>query len=543
MYTISLLETNRPQDVEAAARWRGAGATREHLPLLLLATLLVGVVAFRAPAVFDDRTWYDETAVLLQSRAIHLSPWPATFKRADVMPDLSPGDVLSFVRVGPYPPGVPMLVYLFGHTDNPVRSLRWLVFFAGLALVALSYAVARSAGDGWLALVAATYVASSTVLTHASQQIKWTALAPLGALLAAFLVLRSPVGEADVEPPPRRVRVRWAYILTLAVLLHTHYFCLWVIAGHLLYALVWERPRIVRTIRELAVALVCVMPWYAFALLAQLAFVRRHFQILAHRAVDAWNAPITVGSAARALGYDALVGIGVQPSSYPGRYLALLLLPAIGGLTLALRSRRPERRRLALLASACLGVAALAHTVYAAKVGNVVPLQPAYLSPWMPLTMIAVVIGVTELRQRWLRMVTVLLLVGASTVTVLMNPRFPAIVESNLPRDYAALCEAATAPASPDAALVHVSDFQAKLLNLGCRLDAHQAIGDAGMRALPASAGRALVVMPAGGAFDVPRGWRASGHARQVANVMLAEYERDPAFHADADHRAWSAAP
>src|SRR5439155_14888700 len=52
---------------------------------LLLAFAVAVAVCERAPALFDDRSWFDETYVFLESMGISFSePWPSRYVRADL---------------------------------------------------------------------------------------------------------------------------------------------------------------------------------------------------------------------------------------------------------------------------------------------------------------------------------------------------------------------------------------------------------------------------------------------------------------------------
>ena len=374
------------------------------LPLVLLAALLVVVAVFRSPILFDDRTWYDENAVLLQGHAIYPVEWPPVFRQQDIYSDPSLGDVLIRVKSGAYPPAMPTLIFFLSKTTNPVRTLRRLLFALGLLLLVITYSTARVAGDRWFALLATAYVASSTLLTHSSQQIKWISIAPMISLFAASLVLHSSSESGK--------RVRPAYILAITLLLHVHYFCLWVIPGHLLYALVFDRQQLISRIKELSIALAAATPWYVCALPTQLDFVRRHFDNVAQLEVTAWNIPMSLVAALRRLGYDFATAAGVLPLPLKGRYLVPILLIIVWCLAKAVTSPMQGRRKLSFLAVACAGSAAAAQTLYALKEGNVVPLQPIYLSPWFPLLMIAILAGAAEIGSRSLRMIVVGTIMG-----------------------------------------------------------------------------------------------------------------------------------
>lgn len=458
------------------------------VPLCALAGLVAVVAVFRSPILGDERVWYDEFAVLLDGHAIpHARPWPMTFRRAELYSEPSLASVLrNLARHDAYPPVVPIAVFLGRGASNPIGALRGLHFVLGLMLLPAAYWAARPAGGPWLALLAAAYVATSTHLTHASQQIKWIAVAPVLSTTAACLLLR-------LKARPRWW-VRIAYILCIATLLHVHYFCVWVLAGHLLYVALAARDRLRSQIVDFAASVSLAMPWYATALPTQLRYVGAHFAAVADRAVDAWNAPFGLQVMLRALGYDLLVGVGLLPLPLRGRFLAPLLLLALLLVLGALRSPVTERRRLAWLGVCCLVTGAGGQVVYAARVGNVVPLQALYLCAWYPLLMVAVVVGAAEVRRSSLRVLAVAALVGGSLSTLMLSPIADVIQESHAPSSYSALCREILAVAGTGTGVVFREDMEAKLVNLSCPIAAEQAIGWRGAEALPDSIHRAAVV-------------------------------------------------
>jgi hypothetical protein len=507
-------------DDASGTRRAGLVRRRDLWPVAALVVVLLAAAWCRAPILTDDRTWDDENAVIRQANALYAVSLPPVFRSSDVRRDPSFTDMLRSVRSGAYPPALAATVYLFRGTASPIRSLRLLLFALGLALLVVGYAVSRTAGDPWLAVLATVYLAGSTVLTHSSQQIKWNAVAPLLALAAAWWMLR--------ERPSDLPRVRPAYVAIVALLLHVHYFCIWIVPGHLLWVVLTDRPKLRRAAIEAALALALAAPWYLVALPRQLGFVRGHFDAVAHRAIDAWNAPLGVVSAGRALGYDLLVGFGGLPSPFEGRYFAPLLLIAAAGIVLALRSRAPGRFRLAMLALTCFGMAAAGQTLYAARVGNVVPLQPHYLSPWYPHLMIGAVVGLAEIGARLWRLLAAALLIGTSIATLASEPIVDGVIESPLPRDYRSLCASARSRVdSSEIALVHPSESEAVLLNLSCVLDGWQGVGSMGMRQLPTTVQTAIVLDRCdGGPVRAEGDWRPLGDGDCAGDIRFTEYRR-----------------
>src|SRR3990172_11794793 len=125
-----------------------SGKSITRLPYFFLAVFLVVVAVFRSPILFDDRTWYDEEAVILQGHGISTVAWPSPFRRAEVYLDPTFSAVLAAVRTGAYPPAMPATVFLFRGTSEPVRYLRSFLFTLGLTLLVVTFVTARSAGGG-----------------------------------------------------------------------------------------------------------------------------------------------------------------------------------------------------------------------------------------------------------------------------------------------------------------------------------------------------------------------------------------------------------
>jgi hypothetical protein len=244
--------------------------------------------------------------------------------------------------------------------------------------------------------------------------------------------------------------------------------------------------------------------------------------------VDAWNTPIGVTSGIRALGYDLLQGLGFLPSPIPGRYLAPMLLLAFAGLVRAVTSPLDGLRRVGSLAIWCTGCGIIAQTLYAARVGTMVPLQPHYLSPWFPLLMIAVIAGGSEMGSATARVTIVGSLVGLSIATVAVTPVVDWIEESELPRRYEELCGALSTYAAADDAVVFSSDLHAKLVNINCPIETWQAIGEEGMQKLPKEVRTATFVDACRGSAMTPAsGWAAlSEPGACLGNVSLTRLRR-----------------
>ncbi len=159
------------------------------------------------------------------------------------------------------PPGYPVLLAalysLFG--IDPVAG-RVLQVILGVAVVALTAAVARRLFDARVALLAASLAALNPFLTFIS-----------GYLLTENLYLVLVLAALCVAPDPRRFMERparamgSAALLALATLARPTGLPLleWVLVAALLLAAVPWRVRAVRLTAAVAVAVLLVLPWYA----------------------------------------------------------------------------------------------------------------------------------------------------------------------------------------------------------------------------------------------------------------------------------------
>jgi hypothetical protein len=197
------------------------------------------------------------------------------------------------------------------------------------------------------------------MLTSTGQELKWYALAPLLATLATFLLI--DLGAHD--------RVRWAaYVLSLLLLVETHYFCIWIVPAHALFAW-WCRPEL-----------------------------RRRFAV----AYGAWMQPATPKPIAASHLYTRLAMIGGEPSPVRARYR----IPVAGGVLWLLWrgwfAADPRRRDFVRAGAGTFAVALVAQTVYALHLGQTVPMTATSIAPWCPLVMIATMLGALELKSaRW----------------------------------------------------------------------------------------------------------------------------------------------
>src|SRR5882762_4785581 len=192
------------------------------LPGLLLAFALASALWQRAPALYDDRSWFDEIYVFLESMGISFAePWPARYVHAELNVSPSLGNVFHHLaHDDAYPPFVHLVTWSFHGAPHPLLAARAFFVLCGLALIGVVYFFGRRLVGPDAAAVLAAYVALSPMLTTTGQELKWYALAPLLATLATFLLIGLGPGG----------RGRWAgYVACLLLLVETHYFCVWIL--------------------------------------------------------------------------------------------------------------------------------------------------------------------------------------------------------------------------------------------------------------------------------------------------------------------------
>ena len=434
----------------------GTRAVFGGLGLLLALTL---AVAQRSPAVWDDRSWYDETYVFLEGMGIaYLEPWPGQFVRSNL--DLSPGlgRVLhNLAHHDAYPPLVDLMVWSLRTTPHPLLALRGVFVALGLVLIAVAYRyggrLIGTAGAACLAL----YLACSPMLTATGQELKWYAVAPLLAMLATVMLLQLERGRA----------LRWSlYALTVFLLLNLHYFCLWLLPAHALF--VWRfRPELRRPFAvALAAIVLALAPWAAWGLPRQLPYLRWHFEtFLASLPYNSWYQPSTPRSLAGSWLYTFLAAIGWQPSPLRARYL--LPVAGLAGWLLfrAARSADRVRREMALVSLATFGIALVGLTLYSMRLGQTTPLTSTYFTPWCPLLMVSLMIGVFEMERAGTRWSLAVLFVGGAAVNLVFLGPPRRTLDPDPLSHYVPLARALSEPSLASSAIVFRYDRDAKMVN------------------------------------------------------------------------------
>jgi 4-amino-4-deoxy-L-arabinose transferase-like glycosyltransferase len=290
-----------------------AGDLSAHWPL---APLLALAGALRFATLDRQSLWYDEAVT-----AVHV-----------LHPSL--GSTLSAVV---HVENTPPLYYVvaWGWTrvlGSGVFGLRSLSAVAGVATVAVAWAIGRELGSRRAAVVLAAIVATNPLFVWYSQEARAYELLVLLASLAFLFFLRA------LAAPTRRNLAAWALCSVLA--LATHYFALFLIAPEaalLLRGRLRER-RVLAAVGATGATVLALLP----LILAQ-----------GGRGTS-WIANWTLGGRLEAVAQYYLLGESGRPL---GRAVLLLAaLPILAALLLAPRLTRRERAGAAL----CAGVGTFA---------------------------------------------------------------------------------------------------------------------------------------------------------------------------------------
>ncbi len=483
---------------------------------LIAIALAIGVF-LRVPALLDDRTWFDEDAVILAGHGIAwFRPWPQVFHRNELQIHPTVQGVLTTLACcDAYPPLVSLTVYAVHVAPNPILATRAVYFSFGLAVPLIVFFAIRSLVGSRRALLVAAYVTLSPLLTVTGQLIKWNAAASLLATASTILLLL-----LSKQPSP----LRWiAYTLSMVLLVHTHYFCIWLVPVHAVWVWFQDRDSFRAFSISAAVGGLLASPWFLWGLPSQRDYVNWFFNSwLASQHYNSWYQPFSIETVMKWYAYVALAAGGLQPSPVRVRYL----LPVIGVLVWciwkALASSQQKVRSLALIGVGAFGAALFGQTVYSWRLGHVTPLTASYFTPWFPLIMVVIALGAFEIRARAIRVMILGLLVTGTAFNGFLESRPPQFLpnESSLSH-YRKVARVLESFSAGDVAIVHRSDRHAKLVNLFYRGRALQLVGDINSEGFPLRVGELLYLSTVGDpvAPMIP-GWKAPetvllvGHAR-----------------------------
>lgn len=433
--------------------------------LAALVLLLVG--GLRARSITDDRTWVDEDAHLLAGFAV---PWlvagPTVFRHADLGSEPTLTSVTTNARENDgYPPVVSWTIFAMRAWPNPVLAMRSVFFVLGLALLVLVFSLVRKLLGPPAAVVALAYVGFSPELMEASQLIKWTALVPVLATAATALLL-----SLRQEQTTRR----WAaYALTMLLLIHTHYFFVWIVPAHLAFA--WWAPKpFWQAFRPRLAAIVALsVPWYLWALPSQQQWMEAYYRThIPTWSFSSYYRLLTFKTLMAQYAYTLAAAGGFQPSPLRTRLLIPLLPLVPLGVFWAARSANASVRRWTFLAIAPYVLGLLGQTAYAWRYGNTIRLSSIYLIAWSPAVLVTLVLGIFELRRVAVRNALIAGVLGIVAINgVLVIP--PQYLPQKSSRyaigslsDYRSIVGYIGTLREDETAIVHRSDLRAKMFNL-----------------------------------------------------------------------------
>jgi len=439
-------------------------------PAIVVAALLAVAAFVRIDGVLDDRTWFDENYVVMESNGVRFyTPWPLQFTRSAVGLDPTLGQMLAtLAQYDSYPPLVQITVFALRVVPNQILAVRGLFLVLGLALIPIVCWGLRSVMPVRWAAVVAVAVVVSPLVTSTNQQIKWYTFAVVLGTVAGLLVLRLE----------RDMRWWWAlYAGAMALLVHTHYFLTLLVPAHALLVLGWRRRVLQPFVLSMIIVTILALPWFLWAFPRQQALVDWfNTMVLPTMVHNAWTQPLTVGSAAVAYGYATLALVGLQPSLVASRYGLPLLAGAAWLLFAAARSKDRRERELVALALLGVGVSVIGHTAMAVRLHNVIPLKAEYFVTWVPLVLAALVVGVRQLRSPALRAGALGVLLGVGAVNTLSFEKPIDQLSENSLSHYRAVTGWLERFPERETALVYRRDRDAKMMNLFYRGDMLQVI-------------------------------------------------------------------
>jgi uncharacterized membrane protein len=428
--------------------------------MAVLAVILMAGVGLRSASLPNEATWLDEDDVVLGGLGVSLiQPWPATFHHDEVYAPSLAKSLHLLAHSDTYPPLMYLTIYSLRWTGDVIFAARLLFLLANSVMLLLVFRVTRGTMRIRHALWVTAYVAVSPALVLVSQQIKWTAVAPALATAASCSLLKAVQSSA---------RWMWlAYVCAMTFLLHTHYFCVWIIPAHAIFVFLWSRARLRPFLVSLAVIGTLCVPWFAIGLPRQLQYVASVLSnpSLTEPQYRIWRQPLTLHTTSAWAGYVALAVAGLQPSAFRSRYWAPLLpILIVCAIVSVLRGNR-ELRMLASLALLAVGCAAIGQTAYAIHLGHTVPLTWPYFVPWIPLAMVALFSGCMHMPQTAGRVVAAALVAGAAA-TVVMDPVPPQIRQAVSLNRYAGVARVLRSEGDAVTGIVFRRDRDAKMMNL-----------------------------------------------------------------------------
>jgi len=265
-----------------------AESTLKRWFTLTLGGLLLVALGLRVYQLAAQSLWYDEGVSWYLTRLSlpQLTVWTAN----DIQPPLYYYLLWVWVR-------------LAGTSEYALRfpSAAW-----GVLAIPLAWQIGRRLAGRWTGWLGALLLAASSLHVYYAQEARmYTLLAGLG-LLSSYLLLRLETGR-------RRRLTAAGYVLSATAALYTHYFALFLLVAHALYALLRHGRRIgqwgCRTAAIPAAIILLYVPWLPF--------------VVSRYGLDTsyWPGPLPLGESARQL--FIAFGTGETVSQPAANWLAL----------------------------------------------------------------------------------------------------------------------------------------------------------------------------------------------------------------------------
>jgi mannosyltransferase len=192
-------------------------------------------------------------------RVYHLAQQPLSWDEgwSIAMRSLPVSEVNRITALDVHPPFFYYVLKVLPTLGIHELSLRFVSVAAGVALIALAYAVGRAWCDETTGVLSSCLVAFSPFLVYYSQVVRMFALCATLTLLACHTLLKATATG----------RARWylAFVLCATAALHTFYYTAFALAAVLLYSLL-QHPRLWRRMIGAGLGLVLTyVPWLMYA--------------------------------------------------------------------------------------------------------------------------------------------------------------------------------------------------------------------------------------------------------------------------------------
>jgi uncharacterized membrane protein len=457
--------------------------------LLLLAILAVGLVV-RTYQLTDLGLWQDErTPVLAAHGLFYEIPLESAESTFTAQMYLDQDTYPELVKAALWGEGGNTVFYLvilrwwtqiFGFSD---LSLRLMQVLLGLATILLLYAfMHRLTGNRRWGLLAAVLAAAHPIMVQYSTELRGYDLAAFLTLLGTYIFMVMYIRPSQDRTARQMYFLYGAYFLVAFASLMTHYFTLFVYAGHFLYLLVYQRKlRVFLPYMGVVAAVFAGMYLWLIP-----GGGSEGFKLIEHRNMrwsemmenlkdDADNAlirPATplylAGGLSQSL--TSLGGVGLQGAGWRIRqFFPLLLFPVVLLITGLFSKANPARWRF-FLGVLCLLFPAM-YVVMAIRSGHTMSFNPTYNMLNVAFVVCLMVLGVRAALtfRHWLPRYGLLLslVIHTGVMYYSSHPRDAHYMTG--PNEYVAAAEQVRASCQPGEVVVWADWYTAQLANLYLR--------------------------------------------------------------------------